>query len=104
MKKQKPLSKKEIMKVLDKNKQMLLKYDVKKIGLFGSFARNEQKPESDIDFFVEFEKPSFDNFMGVSSYLENLFGRKIEILTPAGVESIRIKQIKEEIKRSISYV
>jgi len=92
------------MEILDKNKEMLLKYDVKKIGLFGSFARNEQKKESDIDLFVEFTAPSFDNFMGVSSYLENLFGRKIEILTPAGVESIRIKQIKEEIKRSISYV
>ncbi|HNS33362.1 MAG TPA: nucleotidyltransferase family protein [bacterium] len=104
MKKQKTLSKKEIMEILGKNKEMLLKYDVKKIGLFGSFVRNEQKPESDIDLFVEFEKPSFDNFMGVSYYLENLFGRRIEILTPAGVESIRIKQIKEEIKRSISYV
>ncbi len=104
MKKQKPLSQKEIIKILEKNREILLKYRVKKIGLFGSFVRNEQKPKSDIDLFVEFEKPSFDNFMGVSSSLEELFGRKIEILTPAGVESIRIKQIREEIKRSIAYV
>ncbi|MBN1446137.1 MAG: nucleotidyltransferase family protein [Candidatus Omnitrophica bacterium] len=104
MKKQKSLSQKEIIEILDKNRELLLKYSVKKIGLFGSFVRNEQKPKSDIDLFVEFENPSFDNFMGFSSSLEELFGRKIEILTPAGVESIRIKQIKEEIKRSIAYV
>jgi hypothetical protein len=53
---------------------------------------------------VEFKKPNFDNFMNLASYLEDLFGRKVEILTPVGIESIRIKEIKEEIKRSVIYV
>ena len=100
----KPLAKKEIIKILEKHRDVLLKYKVKRIGLFGSFVRGEQSLKSDIDFFVDFEEPSFDNFMGLSYFLEELFGRKVEILTPAGVESIRIDHVKEEIQRSIAYV
>lgn len=94
----------KIIKTLEENKDVLEKYRIKKIGLFGSFARGEQNKNSDIDFFVEFEEPDFDNFMGLCFFLEDLFGRKVEILTPAGVESIRIDYIKEEIKRSVVYV
>lgn len=102
--KTKELTKDEIINKLKKHKKELKAYGVKRIGLFGSFAKDDGKKKSDIDFFVEFEDPSFDNFMGLSYFLEHLFGRKIEILTPAGVESIRIKHIKEEIQRSIVYV
>ena len=94
----------EIIEALKKRSDILRKYTVRRIGLFGSYARGEQRKNSDIDFLVEFEEPSFDNFMGLSYYLEDLFGRKVEILTPAGIESIRINQIKEEIKKSIVYV
>ena len=100
----KPLAKEEIVRILEKHRDVLLKYKVKKIGLFGSFVRGEQSLKSDIDLFVDFEEPSFDNFMGLSYFLEELFDRKVEILTPAGVESIRINHVKEEIQRSIAYV
>lgn len=100
----KPLARREIVRILEKHRDVLLKYKVKKIGLFGSFVRGEQSLKSDIDLFVDFEEPSFDNFMGLSYFLEELFGRKVEILTPAGVESIRINHVKEEIQRSIAYV
>lgn len=104
MKKQnKILTKEEILTALRKHRDILLKYKVKEIGLFGSFVRGEGARKSDIDFFVNFEEPSIENFMGLSFFLEKLFGRKVEILTPAGVESIRIKHVKEEIKRSIIY-
>ena len=104
MKKQsRVLTKKEIFGALRKHRDILLKYKVKEIGLFGSFIRGEQKKQSDIDFFADFEEPSIENFMGLSFFLENLFRRNVEILTPAGVESIRINHVKEEIKRSIVY-
>ena len=104
MKKQrKTLAKDEILDALRKHRDILLKYKVREIGLFGSFARGEQVERSDIDLIVDFEEPSIENLMGLSSFLENLFGKKVEILTPAGVESIRINHIKEEIKRSIVY-
>ena len=104
MKKQKKaLTKEEILDTLRKHRDVLLKYKVREIGLFGSFVRGEQEDRSDIDFIADFEEPSIDNFMGLSSFLENLFGEKVEILTPAGVESVRINHVKEEIKRSIVY-
>jgi uncharacterized protein len=104
MKKQrKDLTKGEVLDAIRKHRDILLKYKVREIGLFGSFVRGEQEDRSDIDLIVDFEEPSIENFMGLSSFLENLFGKKVEILTPAGVESIRINHIKEEIKRSIVY-
>jgi len=104
MKKQrKVLTKDEILDAIRKHRDILLKYKVREIGLFGSFVKGEQEDRSDIDSIVDFEEPTIENFMGLSSFLENLFGKKVEILTPAGVESIRINHIKEEIKRSIVY-
>jgi len=104
MKKQKKaLTKEEILDAIRKHRDILLKYKVREIGLFGSFVRGEQDDRSDIDFIADFEEPSIENFMGLTSFLENLFGKKVEILTPAGVDSIRINHIKEEIKRSIVY-
>lgn len=100
----KELTDKEIMKILKERKDILREYEVERIGLFGSYVRGEQGENSDIDFLVEFKEPNFDNFMNLASYLENLFGRKVEILTPVGIESIRIKEVKEEIKRSVIYV
>jgi predicted nucleotidyltransferase len=104
MKKQKKrLTKDEILDAIRKHRDILLKYKVREIGLFGSFVRGEQEDGSDIDLIVDFEEPSIENLMGLSSFLENLFGKRVEILTPAGVDSIRINHIKEEIKGSIVY-
>ena len=94
----------DIIRTLTEYKDKLAEFGVKNIGLFGSFVRGEQNEHSDIDFLVEFEEPTLENYMRLSDFLENLFNRKIEILTPAGIESIRIKHIKEEIKRSVMYV
>lgn len=88
------------------------RFGVKRIGVFGSYVRGEQKDTSDIDLVVEFDLSSFgENFRGLydayislSSYLEGLLGRKVDILTPVSVETIRLKEISEEIKRSVVYV
>ncbi len=64
--------------------QQLALLGVRCIGLFGSFVRSEQTDSSDIDLLVEFlpEKHSFDNFMDAAFLLEDLLGRKVEIVTP----------------------
>jgi predicted nucleotidyltransferase len=105
------LTSKEIIDILREHQDTLRKYKVKRIGLFGSYAKGDQKKKSDIDFLVEFDMTAFDenfrglfdNFMDLSSYLENLFGKKVDILTPVSVDSIRIKEVSEEIKRSVVY-
>lgn len=100
------MNRKEIVELLNENKKEIQKFGVKRIGLFGSFSRGENREGSDVDIVVEFErgKATFKNFAGLIDYLENLFGRPVDIITPAGIESIRIKEIKEEIKRGIVYV
>jgi hypothetical protein len=49
---------------------------------------------------VEFEQPTYDNFLGLSKDLERLFGRKVDILTARGLESIRVKSIADGIRPS----
>ena len=101
----------EIINLLKGHLDILGKYKVKRIGLFGSYVRGEQKEKSDIDLVVEFDLSAFgqnfeglfDVFIGLSSYLEELFGKKVDILTPVSIESIRIKEVAEEIKRSVIY-
>ena len=102
--KKKVLTGKEIISILNEKKSILDSYTVQKIGLFGSFAKDKQDINSDIDLIVEFGNPNLDNFMDLVDYLENLFGRKVEVLTPIGVDTIRIKEVAEDIKRSVLYV
>ena len=94
-----------VKELLDEHMDELKRrFGVKRIGIFGSCARGEETPKSDVDILVEFNEPTFDNFMNLSFYLEELFGRKVDILTPEGIRSIRYKEVAENIKRSIVYV
>jgi len=91
------LTKEEIFRQLLAHQDTLTKYNVKRIGLFGSYARSEQTQTSDIDFVVEFGEPDFDNFMNLNYFLEDLFGKKVEILTPAGLSPHIKPYIEKEI-------
>ena len=71
--------------------------------LFGSYAKERQTGRSDIDFLVAFKQPTYDNFIGLSRELENLFGKKVEILTPEGLDSIRVRGIAESIRKTLAY-
>ncbi len=96
-------TKEELISILKDNLDELRKFGVLRIGIFGSAARDELKEDSDIDLFIEFEreKLSFETFGQLIEFLENLLGREVNILTPAGVESIRVKSVSERIKREI---
>jgi len=75
-------------------------FGVNKIGLFGSYVRNEQHPQSDIDILVDFdpEKETFDNFMNLYNYLEELFNsEKIEVVTINGLSPYIGKYILKEV-------
>jgi predicted nucleotidyltransferase len=72
-----------VLKLVEKRQDMLKQLGVKQLGLFGSFARGDQRADSDVDFLVEFEpeKKSFDNFMRLAFFLEDLLKRKVELVT-----------------------
>ena len=99
------LTREKIVKIL-KAEFLYLKtnFGVKKIALFGSFARQLQVKTSDIDLFLEFEKPIGLKIIDLTEYLEKILGRKIDLLTPAGIRGIRLKKIARSIKRSLLYV
>ena len=73
---------------------------VKRLGLFGSFARGEQDAESDIDVLVEFEpgKKTFDNFMQLSFFLEDLLQRRVELVTPDSIGRFLRPSIMKEVE------
>ena len=75
-----------------------------RIGLFGSYAHGRPSPDSDIDFLVEFEQPTYDNFVGLVAYLEATFRRKVDVLTPDAIDSIRVDEIAGSIRDSVVYV
>lgn len=93
-------NKKELIERILASQHRLRSYGVKQLGIFGSFVRDQAKENSDVDFFVEFdpEKKSFDNFMDLGFYLEELTGRKIEIVTPQSLNQYIGKYITKEVE------
>jgi predicted nucleotidyltransferase len=62
------------------------KYPITKLALFGSYARNEQNDESDIDIMVEFSRPVGMEFIDLSFELEKLFDKKIDLVSRKGIK------------------
>ena len=91
----------EILKKIKENKEKIKKFGVKRIGLFGSYLRNEQKTESDIDILVEFErgKKTFDNYMDLKFFLEDLFKCKVDLVIADALKP----DLKPIILRSVKY-
>ncbi|NQZ85661.1 MAG: nucleotidyltransferase family protein [Nanoarchaeales archaeon] len=89
------LTKEIILDKLSQNKEIINKFGVKDLILFGSFARDEQKKNSDIDFLVQFEtkRGLFDDYIGLLHYLEDTFERKIDL----GKKHLIREELKEEI-------
>jgi uncharacterized protein len=81
------LNSKRIIKEIKEKSKEIKGYEVKKIGLFGSFAKNKQRKKSDIDILVTFEKETFDNYAGLLLLLEKMFRRKIDIVVEKDLHS-----------------
>ncbi len=77
-------TKQELIDLIQSHDAELKAFGVKRLGLFGSFVRNEPTAESDVDLLIEFAsgQKSFINFMDLIFFLEELFGRKVDLLTP----------------------
>ena len=91
-----------IFKTLVAHQQQLQAFGVIEIGLFGSFVRNQQQPNSDIDLLVDIvpHKKTFRNFMALVYYLESLFGRKVELITKQSLSPY----IGPQILKTVQYV
>jgi uncharacterized protein len=76
----------EILQQLEAHRDALRRFHVRKLGLFGSFARGDHHADSDIDFIVEFGRKSFDGYMDLRAYLEELFGRRVDLVLPETIK------------------
>lgn len=80
-------SRTEVLNTLDQHRDTIRGYGVTSLRLFGSLARGEATLESDVDLLVDFEStPSFSRFMKLRIYLEDLLGRKVDLVTENGLK------------------
>jgi hypothetical protein len=96
------LTRKAILKKLEENAEQVKRYGVKRLGLFGSYIRNEQKGKrSDVDILVEFEKgmKNFDNYMELKFFLEELLKCKVDLVISDSLKP----RIKPYIMREVEY-
>ena len=90
----------EISTQLANNLSTVKTFGVKRIGLFGSIVRGEAKKESDIDLLVEFEEgnETFSNLMGLYFYLQDMFGRRIDLVTRGSLSPYLAPSILREVE------
>jgi predicted nucleotidyltransferase len=69
------------------HRDQLEKLGVKSLSIFGSVARGEEGPDSDVDILVEFKgRATFDRYMDTKFYLEDLLGCKVDLVTPKAIK------------------
>jgi len=90
-----------ILTEIESNLPKIKGYGVKRIGIFGSFARGEYTKISDIDILVEFhqDKKTFVNYMDLKFFLEDLFKRKVDLVIAVAVKP----DLKPNINGSVKY-
>jgi len=92
----------DIEKIIEeKREELFIKYKIKNIGIFGSYARNNAKERSDIDLIVEFEEPvSLLGVIKAENYLTDLLGIRVDLVPK---DDIR-KELKETILKEVIYI
>lgn len=91
----------DIITFFKSNKHEFEKYGVNKIGLFGSYAKNQEDENSDIDVLVEFKEgnKTFDNYMDLKFYLEDSFNKEVDLVICGNIK----EDFKKEILGSARY-
>ena len=93
------MSKKEIENILRRNKAILKKYKVNKVGIFGSFVTGKTKKKSDVDLLVEFEDviDLFD-FVHLTDEIQKVLKVKVDLSTPDAIKPYVKPMIMKEVE------
>ncbi|MBH0200345.1 MAG: nucleotidyltransferase family protein [Nitrospira sp.] len=89
-------SRDEVLAIIEQNRTALRKLGVRRLGLFGSYARGEATPGSDLDFVVELSDKSFDAYMDLKSFLEELFRSRVDLVTVGSIKPRLLPIIQRE--------
>ena len=84
-----------VQKISEMRRELNKRFTVKRIGVFGSFARGDEGPESDVDIIVELGEPTFDHYMDLKFRLEEVLGRPVDLVMADTVKP-RLKPIIEQ--------
>jgi len=82
----------KIRKLIEEHRKDIEKFEVVRIGIFGSIVRGDYDKNSDVDILVVFDKVNLHNYMGLKFYLEDLFGRKVDLV------------IEKDLREELQYV
>ncbi len=94
------MTKEDIVKIIHENREILEKYKIKEINLFGSFVRGEENENSDIDFLVEFKTPiSIFKHVHLMNELGEIFMRKVEVVSFKALKPLIKENILKEAMR-----
>ena len=75
------MDKTDILRVIrEKQPELAARFTVRRIGVFGSFATDSASAESDVDILVEMAEPTFDHYMDLKFYLEELLNRSVDLV------------------------
>ena len=86
------------LKILNKQNKILADFGVEKIGIFGSFARNEQTKKSDIDILVEFKKPiGLFKFVELEDELSKILKCKVDLVTQNALKPAMKSKVLEDV-------
>jgi hypothetical protein len=96
----KPEDKFVILQIIrEKQPELAARFTVRRIGLFGSFARNNAGPKSDVDILVEMRDPTFDHYMDLKFYLEELLHRRVDLV----LRDVIKPRLKTIIEKEVMY-
>ncbi|MEO8382758.1 MAG: nucleotidyltransferase domain-containing protein [Acidobacteriota bacterium] len=90
----------EILRVIAVNRPHLVSLGVCELALFGSYARGDAGPDSDVDFIVDLVEKSFDRYMELKEFLEELLGRKVDLVLKGAIKSRMRERILREAVRA----
>jgi uncharacterized protein len=89
----------EIQSILESHKSELAALGVQELLLFGSAARGEATPQSDLDFLVKMQHYSFQNFMDLKFALEHWFNKKVDLGTLQQLKPVLRDSIQKDLLR-----
>jgi predicted nucleotidyltransferase len=84
-------------RLMEQKKSLFQKYPIKELAIFGSYAREEQSPKSDLDVLVEFHSSVGSEFIELGDELEELLGIKVDLVSKKGIKPRYLEQIKDEL-------
>ncbi len=93
-------TKQELIQALILHAGEIQSFGVKCIGIFGSFVHGNVTQNSDVDFYIDFdpEYKTLKNFVGLSTFLQRISGRKVEIVTPQSLNQFTGNHITRDVE------